>query len=360
MSIDQLAADEALARKLFEEELKEEERLRKLQEENDAAIAQQLSEESEHQQMDNNNNRLLTDELLAKELVAAEEAAMAQRLVTVGDEGNLLGNNLQWNHLLNEQVKNQQQPKSVTNGILELTSRAITDDEKRMLTQIIINETYTDLHEMFKLFNQIYFDHQLDMVEVKWSKRMTLCAGTCAFRNGGHCIITLSEPLLKFRSKKELVETLLHEMIHALLFVTSRNTDRDGHGLPFLTEADRINKIGNVKITVYHNFHDEVEHYQKHVWRCNGICQDRPPYFGIVKRSMNRPPQKADPWFAQHQLDCGGTFIKISEPESSTKSKKRKQQSTKITDYIVLDDVDDNDNAKNTSSDSSFNKKQKS
>lgn len=49
---------------------------------------------------------------------------------------------------------------------------------------------------------------------------MTLCAGTCQMDTPGYCLITLSEPLLKFRNNNELKETLLHEMIHAYLFIT--------------------------------------------------------------------------------------------------------------------------------------------
>lgn len=38
---------------------------------------------------------------------------------------------------------------------------------------------------------------------------MIISAGTCTYMLGGHCVIRLSEPLLKFRSKKDLLETLL-------------------------------------------------------------------------------------------------------------------------------------------------------
>lgn len=55
------------------------------------------------------------------------------------------------------------------------------------------------------------------------------------------CSITLSEPLLKLRPRKDLVETLLHEMIHAYLFVTNNNQDRDGHGPEFHKHMYRIN-----------------------------------------------------------------------------------------------------------------------
>jgi predicted SprT family Zn-dependent metalloprotease len=34
--------------------------------------------------------------------------------------------------------------------------------------------------------------------------------------------------LLKFRNEEELMETLLHEMIHAYLFLTKKGYDRDG------------------------------------------------------------------------------------------------------------------------------------
>lgn len=42
---------------------------------------------------------------------------------------------------------------------------------------------------------------------------------------------------------------------------------------------------------------------------------------GIVKRSMNRPPQKADWWFEKHQKECGGTYHLIKSPDKPTESK---------------------------------------
>ena len=68
------------------------------------------------------------------------------------------------------------------------------------------------------------------------------CAGVCSYEGrGGLCSIRLSQPILKLRPRKNLVETLLvslivyqlkvmilyfipqHEMIHAYLFVTDNN-----------------------------------------------------------------------------------------------------------------------------------------
>lgn len=74
---------------------------------------------------------------------------------------------------------------------------------------------------------------------------------------------------------------------------------------------------------VYHTFHDEVAEYRQHWWRCDGPCQNRKPYFGFVKRAMNRPPGPRDPWFRDHQNSCNGTFIKVKEPENYGKKKKK-------------------------------------
>ncbi|KAM6915587.1 DNA-dependent metalloprotease SPRTN [Xenentodon cancila] len=181
-----------------------------------------------------------------------------------------------------------------------------------------------DVRAMFLEFNDTFFWGKLSGVEVKWSPRMTLCAGVCSYEGrGGLCSIRLSEPLLKLRPRKDLVETLLHEMIHALLFVTQNNRDRDGHGPEFCKHMSRINKASGTNITIYHSFHDEVDVYRQHWWRCDGPCQSRKPFFGFVKRAMNRAPSSLDPWWDDHQRTCGGTYTKIKEPEGYGKKAKK-------------------------------------
>uniref|UniRef100_H2YD66 SprT-like domain-containing protein n=1 Tax=Ciona savignyi TaxID=51511 RepID=H2YD66_CIOSA len=139
-----------------------------------------------------------------------------------------------------------------------------------------------NIHALFQQFNKLYFWRALDMVEVRWSARMTLCAGICSYQGrGGLCSIGLSQPLLKLRPRKDLIETLL----------------------------------------IYHSFHDEVDELRQHWWRCRGACQRRPPYFGFVKRSMNRAPSKNDTWWAEHQRTCGGSYDKVKEPENYGKKK---------------------------------------
>uniref|UniRef100_A0A6I8PQ39 DNA-dependent metalloprotease SPRTN n=2 Tax=Ornithorhynchus anatinus TaxID=9258 RepID=A0A6I8PQ39_ORNAN len=182
-----------------------------------------------------------------------------------------------------------------------------------------------DLRALFLLFNDRYFWGRLEAVEVKWSLRMTLCAGVCSYEGrGGMCSIRLSEPLLKLRPRKDLVETLLHEMIHAYLFVTHNNKDREGHGPEFCKHMHRINRLTGANVTIYHSFHDEVDQYRQHWWRCDGPCRNRNPYFGYVKRATNRAPSAQDFWWEEHRRTCGGSYVKIKEPEGYAQKSKAK------------------------------------
>lgn len=201
------------------------------------------------------------------------------------------------------------------------------DSERRARPLSIVDSAWElidpspNVWALFSQYNEALFWGKLQGVEVKWSKRMTLCAGVCCYEGrGGLCSIKLSEPLLKLRPRKDLVETLLHEMIHALLFVTHNNRDREGHGTEFCKHMDRINKETGTKITIYHSFHDEVDVYRQHWWRCTGPCRSRPPYMGYVKRAMNRAPSPRDFWWDEHQRTCNGSYVKVREPEHKNKA----------------------------------------
>lgn len=111
-------------------------------------------------------------------------------------------------------------------------------------------------------------------------------------------------------------------MIHAYLFVQNIHEKNGGHGPNFHHLMHSINKVCGTNITVYHTFSDEVEHYKQHVWRCNGICKNRKPFYGYVKRTSNRAPAANDLWWASHRDSCSGTFVKIAEPELKKKPPK--------------------------------------
>lgn len=203
-----------------------------------------------------------------------------------------------------------------------------------------------DIYGLFMAFNDRFFWGHLNRVEVRWSPRMTSCAGVCVYEGRhGLCSVRLSAPLLKLRPRSDLIETLLHEMIHAYLFVTNNDRDRDGHGPRFHEHMYRINKEAGTNITVYHSFHDEVRLYQQHWWRCDGPCRYRKPYYGFVKRAMNRAPGPSDFWYADHQATCGGTFIKVKEPENfknkdskdtnKPESKKQKSPGSDIRSFLT-------------------------
>ncbi|KAL5281369.1 SPRTN family protein [Megaselia abdita] len=229
-------------------------------------------------------------------------------------------------------VKSYQAPKA---------KRTITDRENEddlNATKHLVHPMWEsldptpDVHSLFGAFNSKFFQSRLHCVELEWSKRMYSCAGICYSRRnrmGQQVTIRLSEPLLKLRSRKDLVETLLHEMIHAYCFVLNIREGNGGHGPNFKKIMFGINKVAGTNITVYHSFHDEVDVYKTHVWRCNGVCQNREPFLGYVKRTSNRAPGPNDFWWAGHQSSCGGMFLKVKEPEKKKRLTAKELKSLK-------------------------------
>lgn len=221
--------------------------------------------------------------------------------------------------------------EAAAQAISSLTPLSEPQAKAKARIQTLLNsqDPFIDIHELFSLYNTLYFRSQLlPRVEVSWSNRLTLCAGICELardpQTNKHTRIRLklSEPLLKFRPRADVVDTLLHEAIHAYLFVTtswrhSRGEDGSGHGEGFLLLADAVNGHGGHGVSVFHSFHDEVDSYRTHVWECDGPCRARAPFFGLVKRAMNRAPGKGDSWWAGHAEACGGSFTKVAEPEMS-------------------------------------------
>lgn len=211
------------------------------------------------------------------------------------------------------------------------TSDLMCSANSNCLYREILDPT-PDIQSLFKMFNGKFFGGRLYCVELEWSKRMYQCAGICYSRRnrmGMSCVIRLSEPLLKLRSRKDLVETLLHEMIHALNFINGIMEGNGGHGQNFLSKMNEINRQAGTNISVYHTFHDEVDIYKTHWWRCDGSCQNRKPFYGFVKRTSNRAPSTNDFWWKQHEQTCGGKFIKVKEPEKKAKGRVGKENSNK-------------------------------
>lgn len=119
-----------------------------------------------------------------------------------------------------------------------------------------------DLQELFRRFDRRFFHSRLAArVQVSWSSTLRRETGECVVRSrreGGGVFVNLSEPILQYRSKSDIIDALLHEMIHAYLYVT-RDKDWTGHGPSFLNLSQAINKSEGTNVQPYHHFREEVE-----------------------------------------------------------------------------------------------------
>ncbi|PKU84483.1 hypothetical protein MA16_Dca002996 [Dendrobium catenatum] len=90
-------------------------------------------------------------------------------------------------------------------------------------------ETLPDIQILFRHYNALYFDDALGACIVTWAPRMRRSIGTCRYIEAGHCEIHMSKPLLKLRSSSDLKNSLLHEMVHAFLWIKRNNKSRRYH-----------------------------------------------------------------------------------------------------------------------------------
>src|ERR1700730_18224308 len=98
---------------------------------------------------------------------------------------------------------------------------------------------------------------------------MKSAAGLFYFKKIGNnekYTIRLSRPLLQFRPFSDTINTLLHEMIHAFLFL--KNERCRGHSEGFKKMMRFINEREGTSVTVYHNFVNAVQFHRKFAWRC--------------------------------------------------------------------------------------------
>ncbi|XP_037030967.1 sprT-like domain-containing protein Spartan [Bradysia coprophila] len=143
-----------------------------------------------------------------------------------------------------------------------------------------------DIQDLFKSLDAKFFDGVLSKngIQLEWSKSIGLYdAGHCVCVKENLIKISLNERLLKYRTRKNLVETLLHEMIHASLFL-DQDPDSSEHGPSFIKIMNRIYRQTGADVSVYHDYHNEIALYENRLWRCNGKkCENRPPHFGLMR-----------------------------------------------------------------------------
>ncbi|KAJ1701409.1 hypothetical protein LUZ63_001188 [Rhynchospora breviuscula] len=214
-----------------------------------------------------------------------------------------------------------------------------------------------DIHALFSHYNSTYFDHTLSSSFVEWSTpRLTSSIATCTYLKG-FCQITLSRPLLMHLSADHVKNTLLHEMIHAYLFVTKKIRSHGTHGPEFRQFMNLINSNTitdeqmpsfGYKITLFHDFHDEdvVDDNISHCWMCKK-CGDttkratttQPSYADCVVQAHHskKTCSYADCHWHRHKVKCGGTYIKIQKLEERDRKKATLEGSTRLHDSESLE-----------------------
>lgn len=201
-----------------------------------------------------------------------------------------------------------------------------SDDDDDNLSS---NDPFPDVHDLFAHYNSLYFDDALGHCIVYWTgSRSTRCPGMCHYLDGGFCEIRLSEPLLKDRSATDLKNILLHEMIHAFLYVRSKLRDHSYHGPSFKAMANAINNgfktdpqkpSGGYNIILSHDFTKEVDGYRVQHWICES-CGDMingPGKPSAKDCSRTRGHEKScsnlSCHWHRHRMRCSGRYIKTNE-----------------------------------------------
>ncbi|KAK1282784.1 hypothetical protein QJS10_CPB22g01161 [Acorus calamus] len=148
-----------------------------------------------------------------------------------------------------------------------------------------------DIHALFSHYNAIYFQDSLGPFTVEWSsklrqspslskpkkrrKALVGSPGSCRYPPKYDPAILLSESDFKFRPSEDLKNILLHEMIHAYLFMKHGITDRNKHDLLFETLMDGINSnflidqerpIAGYNIIFRHLLNQDVERNRDNHW----------------------------------------------------------------------------------------------
>lgn len=175
------------------------------------------------------------------------------------------------------------------------------------------------VNNLFKSLDSALFGGILTVsgVTAYWSNKLTRSAGMFnGKRNADKSIkeasIALSYRLFPTRRGKDFIETLLHEMIHAHLFVTGER-DATAHGTNFKEMMKKVSQSSGFSISITHDYHDEVLAQQVYVWRCDGICRSMKELnYGYVKRSVNRPPGPQEKGWLRHSHFCDGDYLVVS------------------------------------------------
>ncbi|URD86525.1 SprT-like family [Musa troglodytarum] len=191
-----------------------------------------------------------------------------------------------------------------------------------------------DIYELFCHYNALYFRDALGACALSWasSSPHTSYAAYCHYYDGGGCEIHLSKPLLKTCPASDLKNVLLHEMIHAFLWIEYNNKDHSDHGPSFQDMMNSINSnsvidpqrpTGGYNITIDHGFQKDHNADGVHQWICE-LCGK------VILSTTNRGPSADDcienvgpdvfcdnplcHWHS-HNKQCSGRYFICGPPE---------------------------------------------
>ena len=134
--------------------------------------------------------------------------------------------------------------------MIELTS-LINEELNKFLNEIngdeIINPKKLDLYSEYNRLNGLLFNNQLPEITMKWNNRKGSLGLVSFFYSR-----SLREAKINFLAMSSFHATpyrvfndvLAHEMIHIKNIVDKTFDPKDGHGRPFISEANRINSMG--------------------------------------------------------------------------------------------------------------------
>ena len=208
---------------------------------------------------------------------------------------------------INDDEKHANYPKITNHYCIPLCLKQRLDNGSKIDLKKDYKLINPNIHMLFAKYNRLFFDDKLNKyVFLKWDYSEKKNAGLCIKDRDTMITIFLSVPLLQYRPSKDLIETLLHEMIHAYLFIKKIHyKEKTHHGARFLTIMNVINYVctpSKLKIETRHNFLSELNANKSHKWQCDGLCQN------IILRPSIRPPGIHEKWWIKHERECGGTY----------------------------------------------------
>ncbi|PNT64531.1 hypothetical protein BRADI_4g29878v3 [Brachypodium distachyon] len=193
-------------------------------------------------------------------------------------------------------------------------------------------EENPDVWELFRHYDKLYFRGALDAAafSVRWTSPHTKrirCFGSCSFGEGNN-IITLYEPMLKYRTNDDLKNTLLHLMIHAIIFVKHGGKCIWNHGPLFRDWMDAINACSieddlrpssGYCITTTHDFSPETFcGIDGFLWKCESCSSTlmrakklSPPSDSCCIENFSEDGTCGNMlcYWHNHKMDCGGTYV---------------------------------------------------